>query len=79
MKNINEVQEFYVVANEDGSWFGSNTGPYLTERNAQRESDRCTRMWKRKYRVVKMIPIFFDMETNERITPLPEGMNVNEI
>ena len=70
-RNIHETQEFYAVANEEGRWFVAHNGPYVTKRNAQKEADRAC-FGTRKYRVVKMIPIFFDAETGERITPMME-------
>ena len=73
MKNIHEFEEFYVAASPEGNWFGSNTGPFKTFKWAQKEAKRWSSANK-KYRVVKMIPVFFDLETGERITPLPEGL-----
>ena len=73
MRNIYEPQEFYAIAREDGFWWDSNAGPYKTLRNAQKSAER-ERRWDKSARVVKMIPMFFDVETGERITPLPEGM-----
>ena len=73
MRNINEPQEFYAIADENGNWWESNCGPYKTLKGAQRETRRFE-SWGNNPRVVKMIPMFFDVETGERITALPEGM-----
>ena len=74
MKNIYKSEEFYVVADAEGNWWGSNTGPFLTLRNAKKEAEHSRSRWRKSARVVKMVPLFFDMETGECITPLPEGM-----
>ena len=73
-RNIYETQEFYAVAVDDGYWFTAHDGPYKTMRNAQKEAERARRWGGRGCRVVKMVPMFFDVETGERITPLQEGM-----
>lgn len=72
-RNIHQAEEFFAVADENGKWFESNAGPYKTKAGAERVAQYISDSTK-KYRVVKMVPIFFDVETNERITPLPERM-----
>ena len=75
MKNIYESQEFYVVASPDGFWHGSNTGPYSDLRWAQKEAAQWSRYAaEHQKKVVKMVPLFFDMETGELLTPLPDGL-----
>ena len=75
MKSIYETQTLYVVANEKGDWWGGNRGPFTDIKWAQKEAERTYRYSKTyQGRVVKMVPLFYDMNTGELLTELPEDL-----